>query len=129
MILRDFECKQCGHIHEKIVESSTEFQVCPKCDDIAHKIITAGRVYLGNNDSDWVKSVLEVVDKDSNAPHTREFLKHPNRSNYKAWMKETGIRPFESGERPSKSPDPATDPHITNELMKMRRERHRLEVR
>ena len=128
MIIRDFECEQCNSIHEEIVDVEDEFHVCLECGGISHKIITNGHVYMGNENSDWIKSVLEVVDKESDAPHTREFLKHPNRSNYKAWMKGEGIRPFDAGEKPRK-PEIPSDAHMVDALMKAKQKRHRLEIR
>ena len=131
MILRDFECEQCHCIHEEIASVEDDFHVCPECGDISHKIITAGRIYLGNDDARWISSVLEVVDKESNALHTREFIKNPNRTNYRAWMKGEGLRPFDPGEKRSKPKDLdlANDPHITHQLMKMKQKRERMEVR
>ena len=129
MILRDFECDECGSIREKIVDSSLEYIRCVVCDGgLCKKIITAGRTYLGNDSVNWIPSVLEVVDKESNDPHTKEFIKDPTRTNYRAWMKSTGLRPFEPGEKPNK-PEGINETHVVDELMKMRRERHRLEVR
>ena len=50
------------------------------------------------------------------------------RTNYKNWMKGEGLRPFDPGEKPNRPEEP-NQAHITNELMKMRQKRHRMEVR
>ena len=128
MILRDFECKRCGRIYEKIVDSSLDFIKCSVCGGFCKKIITAGRAYLGNDSASWLPSVLEIVDKESNDPHTKEFIKDPTRTNYRAWMKSTGLRPFEPGEKPNK-PEGMNEAHVVNELMKMKQKRHRVEIR
>ena len=101
MILRDFECKECDIIFEKICESKIRKYVCPKCGTPAPKIMTVGRVYMGNQDVDWVKDVREVVDKEGGR-ECQEFLKNPTRSNHKNWMKAKKLRVYEPGEKHKK---------------------------
>ena len=128
LIIRDFECIYCEHIHERIVDSETEWVQCPKCQHAegAHKIISVGRVHCGNEDTAWLKTVREVVDKDG-GPASQEFLKNPTRTNYKKWMEENNLRPLEPGERASK-PAPPDEDRLTQKLFERRRERNRLEV-
>lgn len=97
MILADFECPR-GHIHEALVESGRRAVRCPACGRKARRIVSAGRVYTGNQDAPWLKSVLEVVDRDSKAPHVQAFVRNPTRENYRAWMKGEGIRPMDHTE-------------------------------
>jgi len=132
MILADFECPK-GHIHEALVESGRKAARCPACGRKARRIISAGRVYTGNQDAPWLKSVLEVVDRDSKAPHVQAFVHNPTRKNYHAWMKGEGIRPMDHTEHggPPASRKPP-DPDLSG-LMKRVAEAHfrrkRIEVR
>lgn len=96
MPLHDHECVNCGHQHEEIIEWDNYSCLCPKCES------TSVRIYkrfngIQQDAPDWLKSVTEVVDKEG-GPHCQQFLKHQNMSNYKAWMKGEGLRPFEQGE-------------------------------
>jgi hypothetical protein len=45
----------------------------------------------------WMYKTLEVVNKDGGR-HCQEFLKNPNRDNYKGWLNGEGLRPLEEGE-------------------------------
>ena len=36
---------------------------------------------IGNQDADWIKSVVDVVDKDDKSPHVQEFIRNPTRDN------------------------------------------------
>jgi hypothetical protein len=138
MILSDFECKKCGNIFEELIQADEQERPCPRCynymagDVMAKRIISLGRVYSGNQDAPWIKSVLEVVDKDSKKPHVQEFLKNPTRSNYKKWMKGEGLRPAdytEHGGPPTfrKPPLPDTD-KMAQDLYRRHRERKSLSV-
>jgi len=127
LIIRDFECYNCGHIHEEIVDCDKEFSVCPKCAGPTRKIITVGSVYTGNEDTAWLKTVTEVVDKEG-GPASQAFLKNPTRTNYRRWMKETGLRPFEPGEKPRK-PERPPESKIQAEVMEKYRKRNSLEIR
>lgn len=125
MILVDFACPNCDLIFEQLVDSSIQFFNCPKCHMAARRIITKSNNHP-NEDAPWIRSVLEVVDKESNKPHIVEFLKHPNRTNYKKWMKGEGLRHLEPGEKPQK---PKVDEvKITEEVFKKYQKRSRLEV-
>lgn len=54
---------------------------------------------MANEDAPWIRSVLEVVDKDSTKPHVVAFRENPTRTNYNLWMKGEGLRPLENGEK------------------------------
>jgi hypothetical protein len=132
MILADFECSHCGYIEEALCDSSEQEGKCHDCGSLTKRIISLGRVYAGNQDAPWIKSVLEVVDKDSKKPHVQEFLKNPTRSNYKKWMKGEGLRPAdytEHGGPPTfrKPPLPDTD-KMAQDLYRRHRERKSLSV-
>ncbi len=98
--LFDFQCLNCQIIHEELVSCTTETAECPKCGSPSVKVIGIPTVHPSNEDAPWIRSVLEVVDKDSTAPHVREFLASPTRTNYRKWLKKEGLRPLEPGEKP-----------------------------
>ena len=129
MPLYDFECTNCGNIDERIEHYDVDTAPCSKCSCKAKRIISVNGPNCANEDAGWLSSVLEVVDKESDLPHTREFLKNPTRSNYKAWMKERNLRPFEPGEERKMKPDPPNFERLGNKLWEEHRKRNRLEVR
>ena len=72
--------------------------VCHACGGKATQIISPRDTTPV--DAAWISSVLEVVDKDPEAPaHCKEFLRHPTRANYKAWMAGEGLRPMDKAEK------------------------------
>ena len=75
-IIADYECKD-GHINEHIVESGTSFAKCPVCGKQAKRIITINGVNTANENSGWIKSTLDVVDKENPAPHVQDFVNTP----------------------------------------------------
>lgn len=125
MPIYDHECPKCDKIFEAIA-GIDEISVPCECGAQANRIISCGQCYTGNEDADWLKSVLEVVDKDNPSPATQEFIKNPNRSNYRAWMKSEGIRPLENNEpmRPQ-APDMS---RVNKEVWRKFQERHRIEI-
>ena len=134
MILSDFECqnKKCQYIEERLCNSNQEWTQCPKCGEDFKRIISLGRVYAGSETAPWLKSVLEVVDKDSKKPHTQAFLKNPTRDNYRKWMKGEGLRPAdytEHGGPPTfrKPPLPDTE-KMAQDIYRRHRERKSLSV-
>jgi len=127
LIIRDFECYNCGHVHEEIVDSEKEYVLCPKCASTSRKIISVGSVYTANEDAEWLRSVTEVVDKDG-GPASQTFLRNPTRTNYRRWMKENNLRPFEPGEKPKK-PERPPESQIRREVMEKYRKRNSLEIR
>ena len=129
MPIYDYECAACGHVHERIEHMNDQLsKKCPSCDLVqAKRIISASGVWLGNDESaPWIKSVLEVVDKDSKAPHVQNFIKDPTRRNYRAWMKGEGLRHREPGEK-SKPPPTKTD-RLGQLLWQRHRKRKRIEI-
>lgn len=98
MPLFDYECIICGEMTERLNPANVETIMCPKCGANARKIIS-GSTRLPD-DAEWLKTVIDVVDKENPSPHVQEFIRHPTRSNYRRWMKSEGIRPLERGERP-----------------------------
>lgn len=99
MPIFDFRCNQCDSICEEYVHDyripSVLCRICKK--GIAFKQFSFRSAY--KEDASWIPSVLDVVDKDSKAPHVRKFLETPNRTNWLNWMKEEHIRPLENNER------------------------------
>jgi predicted ATPase len=129
-ILVDFECQECGYIHEEYILSGINVLNCPNCGGHSKRIISIGQVYTGNQDTSWLRSVLEVVDKSNPARHVQEFIKEPNRRNYKKWMEGEGLRPLEMGEKGIKrEKDPEQDKRIMRDMMKSYVKRHRIAVR
>jgi len=130
MILSDFECPKCGAITEELIESSTSVRPC-KCGGQARRIISLGRVYLGNQDAAWIKSVIDVVDKKSDKAHVKEFLRNPTRTNYKNWMKKEGLRPADESVRggpPTREVKPVDMSRVHREVYEKYRKRNSLEV-
>jgi hypothetical protein len=135
-MLYDYECS-CGLIQERIEPPEKMKVRCP-CGKMAKRIISAAKVYTANEDAPWLKTVLEVVSKDDDAPHVVRFRENPTRSNYKAWMKGEGLRPLEnpsSGhgeyyeakqERLRKEKSHSKD--MADSIMKMRRNKNAISI-
>ena len=132
-ILSDFECPECGEIFEQICNADDQFGICLTCGCEAKRIISLGRVYCSNQDAPWLRSVLDVVDKDDNRPHVRNFRENPTRENYKAWMKGEGIKPLDytdHGAPPvARKPEPVDHGKFVDFMMQKLQESRRLEVR
>jgi len=134
--LWDFECKDCG-IFEDIVESGETTVTC-KCGKIADRIFTPSGMFIGNQDADWIKSVVDVVVKDDKSPHVQEFIRNPTRDNMNRWMKKEGLRHCDTGgsqhgegyeRRMAKQREEANHVgHMTDAVMKMRRRDRRIEI-
>ena len=134
--LWDFECKKCG-IFEDIIESEEDTTTC-KCGAEVHKIFTPSGLYLGNQDAPWIRTVLDVVDKDDKSPHVQEFVKNPTRDNYHRWMKKEGIRPLDTGhsrhgeeyynKQARQEQENTHVARMTDAVMKMRQKNRRIEV-
>ena len=134
MILVDFECqnKKCGHITEELCDAERQEITCPKCRKKAKRIISVGHMFVDDENAPWIRSVLDVVDKDSTKPHVQEFMRNPTRENYKKWMKGEGIRPLDHNEHgaPPVFRKPEVDlSGVHKEVFRKFQERHRLEVR
>lgn len=117
MPIYDIECERCQKVVE-VIESfkSNSNRRCPKCGGRMKRIITLGRATDNLVDAPWLKSVLDVVSKDPDAPMAdRIFLRNPTRRNYQAWMRSRGLRPLEPGEKPGR-PDPPDMDKIGKEM-------------
>lgn len=100
---------------------------CSNCGNKAKRIISCSGQNCGNEDAEWIRSVLEVVDHSSNEKHTREFIKNPTRSNYKAWMKGEGLRHMEPGEEKVRRREPDMS-GVHRDLMRRVMEGRRIEI-
>jgi putative FmdB family regulatory protein len=125
MPLYDYECQVCGHTEEHFVEPQEEVLTCSKCGAEAKRIFSAGH-HHPNEDAEWIRSVLEVVDKEGGRA-AQEFLKRPTRTNYQNWMKETGLRHLEPGEKPRRPQEPDLK-RITREVADKDARRRRIEL-
>jgi len=119
MPLYDFQCVKCQKVVEQIFNSNE----CPQyidcaCGSRAKKIITCAGVFTANQDAPWIRSVCEVISKDSKETHVVEMLKNPNRKNYHEWMKKEGLRPMGDNESIPKGPDKADIKQKTTKYMK-----------
>ncbi|MHC4266790.1 MAG: hypothetical protein ACYSUK_12795 [Planctomycetota bacterium] len=102
-----------------ITQHETETPSCD-CGGKFQSIISASSQYCANEDADWLKSIPEVVDPTTGRA-AAECYKNPTRSNYKAWMKEAGIRPMEANEK--MRPDPINMDKANDEVMRKHYER------
>ena len=127
MPIYDYECHLCSYTWEVIEGTKERVRCCPSCGDRATRIISASGQYCANEDADWIKSVVEVVDKgDSATAMDRRFAKNPTRANYKRWMKSRGLRPYEPGERTK--PPPPDDSAIRRKVLERHMARNRIEI-
>lgn len=134
MPIYEYECDKCGarseHIHSIHEVLNLNCHLCEGGKIV--KIIAASGQYLGNQDAPWTRSVLEVVDKENPARHVQEFVKNPNRSTYKAWMKGEGLRPMDSnvnGAPPVyKKPPPPDTSRLRREVAERHMQRRRIEI-
>jgi putative FmdB family regulatory protein len=118
MPIYEMQCEDgtCGALFE-ILAAADEQVTCPYCGFSCKRLISASGVNTANQDADWIRSVTEVVDKESSKPEAREFLRHPTRDNMHNWMKAEGIRHYESGEslRPPKRDMSKINDHVMRE--------------
>ena len=127
MIVKDYECQQCGQTHEHFITGDIPAHVrCPKCNGKADKLLTVRHTIPV--DADWIRSVCEVVDKNPDKPHCQEFLRHPTRGNYKNWMKGENLRPLEPGESATPKPDPARKDKMKHKLKRRWQERNAIAI-
>ena len=128
MPVYDFECHNCLRVWEVItsITDSDKELPCPTCLCESKKIISASGVHCINEDAPWIRSVLEVVDKEDPRPAHKEFLKRPTRENYKSWLRESGLRHAEGGERLRKEPIDIN--RLVNKTMERIIKRERIEI-
>ncbi len=124
--LHDWKCTRCNGVEERLEDRDVENVKCSQCGGIAERIFSF-RGGVAGEESVWIPSVLEVVDKTSRDPATREFLSSPTRTNYRRWMKANNLRPLEEGEK-GKRPELDIRRH-TDKIMELRQERRKITVR
>lgn len=129
MPVYDYLCTKCGNVDERIEFYDVNVVECSKCNEPAKKIISIRGPNCANETTNWLPSVLEVVDKNSKAPHVVEFIKNPTRQNYKNWMKGEGLRHLEPGEENHPYPKEPDLTKLHKEVWEAHRKRNRLEVR
>lgn len=125
MPLYDHECS-CGMVFEDLAGMAEEVRPCPGCGAMARRIVSVSGCYLGNQDAAWLKTVQEVVDKQSTKPATREFLRNPTRQNWKDWMRAEGIRPMEGMEH--RRPEAFDEAGHARKMLDIHRRRKRIEI-
>ena len=126
MIIYQFQCQDCN----KITDEYFNISDCPtsiqcQCKGIATKIISIPGPSLFSESPEWIKSLVDVVEKDSDKKHCNEFLKNPTRDNYKTWLQKEGLRHMEPGENLSR---PAQKEITADQLMKYRRDKRSLRI-
>lgn len=135
MRIYDYECPACGIYEDFGDPEADRVKICDRCGAEAQRIISIGNsAYLGNQDAPWIRSVLDVVDRESKKPHVRAFIENPTRENYKKWMKGEGIRPVDYTEHGGppvyRKPEPSVDTKkMARELFEKHRARKAIEVR
>ena len=123
----DFECDICGDVSENFITGKIpDIGLCPVCGGETKRIVSMSQT--SPVDSSWISSVIDVVDKQSDAPHCREFVKHPTRDNYKIWMKGENLRPLEPGEKLPTVDKKARRERIKKQLLTKHRERNAIIV-
>ena len=131
MPIYTWECPECKKEFDLIcsIDRRNKIMLCPECDNISHRIISASGAFCANEDTEWIRSVIEVVDKDSKAPHVVEFCKNPTRTNYQRWMKGEGLRHLEPGEPMRPAEDKGRMKRTVDYMAKKRMERGAITVR
>ena len=127
MPVYDYVCKSCNKEFEKIgtIQEASGTR-CPACGSCAGRIYRPSGTNMANQDASWIRSVVEVADYDSKAPHVREFIKNPTRETYKTWMKGEGLRHREPGEKAVK--ETLDIKRHTDLVMKRKKQRERIEL-
>lgn len=129
MPIFDFECDKCGFIEERILftdECNRDWQC--SCGGVLKRIFTASGQYRPNEDTPWIRTVADVIERDSTNKHDQRFLQsNQTRADLKRWQKGRGLRHLEPGEGPSK-PEPFNEKRHTDKVMEKRIERNRLEI-
>lgn len=131
MILYDFQCEECNQTSEHGFDISDcpQDTPCPSCGGRAVKIISIPGAHLASESPEWIKSIRDVVEKNSGKPHCQEFLKDPTRDNYKKWMKGEGVRHMEAGEKPGRPAPPPSERVVTEKLLAFRQQKRALGLR
>lgn len=130
MPLYDYSCSRCGRIYELLFKIADRPHAvnCHVCGGFALRRIAVSGVHCANDDAPWVRTVVDVVDKKSQNPATREFIKNPTRSNLDRHLKANGLRHADKGEKFGKvGPAFDVDRH-TEKLVKYRREKNAIRI-
>lgn len=130
MPLYEYICDECGGRQERFCSMSErhEYLKCVACRGTARRTISVSGVHCANDDAPWVRTVVDVVDKKSQNPATREFIKNPTRSNLDRHLKANGLRHADKGEKFGKvGPAFDVDRH-TEKLVKYRREKNAIRI-
>lgn len=130
MPLYDYECEHCHNLHERFykLDNRPKAIPCHRCGQPAWRNISVPGVNCSNDDAPWVRTVVDVVDKKSQNPATREFIKNPTRSNLDRHLKANGLRHADKGEKFGKvGPAFDVDRH-TEKLVKYRREKNAIRI-
>lgn len=126
MPLYDYECSECNCLLEFIKDADDSLPESCGCGGEMSRIVSFGSHF--REEAPWIKTVLDVVNKGSDKAHVKEFLAHPSRSNYKRWMKEEGIRPYEPGEKPAGRNEQEFFNRQSERLMRKHYERKQVET-
>lgn len=122
MPIFDVFCETCNVQSEVI--SAPGVLLCPHCNQPARRLWSAGNVDRFSERPDWIRSITDVIAPDDPNPHAREFRNNANRENYSVWLKSTGMRHLEPGEKPRRPEGPNMDRvrrEVFNNLIKRRR--------
>jgi hypothetical protein len=136
LALFDFECPEHG-IFEELIDRRFWLEKCPKCGKMCHKIISACKINVANDDAQHIReSANALIDKEtarfSEDPVTKALAEKPTRSNLNAYLKANKIRHVENegGAPPRYRKPPEPDKKVLiKELYEKKRKRDRLEVR
>ena len=132
MPIYDYECKKCGLVSEHITKWNVVLNLGCTCGGDVRRIISVSGQYCGNESPTWLRSTLNVVDKENRASHIQNFIKNPTRETYKAWMKGEKIKPADytvKGGPPVYEKPKRDIKKITDELYRRHRERNTLSLR
>lgn len=128
MPIYDYVCDNCNLTEEHVESIDREQIPCGHCNGTMHRIFSPMGTGAFNEDAAWIRSVLDVIPKDSTKPHAQEFLKHPTRTNMLNWMRGEGIRHMEDGEKPAKRDHEAEHRARTRYVMEKHMERKKIIV-
>jgi hypothetical protein len=135
LALFDFECPEHG-IFESLIDRKFWLEKCPVCGKMCHKIISACKINVANDDATHIREAANaLIDRESARvsadPLTRALAEKPTRSNLNAYLKANKLRYAENegGAPPRfKKPAPVDVKAIAGEMWKKKQKRDRLEV-
>lgn len=129
----NFLCS-CGKTEERIVHYSVESVSCSTCNGVSMRQFTPPSRHDGSIEAPaWLRTTLDVVDRNSTKPHVRAFVENPTRKTYQAWMKGEKIKPVDYTEHGGppvyRKPETVDTKRIAQELYEKHRARKAIEVR